>query len=145
VIYDIIAQALSIIMMNWAFFLTVQGVVFFRKMLLYVWRKSAFFIAGTIGGIFSSVAVVLSLLLGIAFICGKEGSIYLSEYQSDHIFPLVSAICLEFAELIVYLFKYFIVRHTIKEKNKTSTVKLFVEKIKSLVTMFQKPNLAMLQ
>jgi hypothetical protein len=131
--------------MNWTFFLTVQGVVIFRKLLLYVWRKTAFFIAGIIGGVFSSVALVLSLLLGIAFIFGKEGSIYLSEYQSNHIFPLVTVICLEFAELIVYLFKYYFVRHTVLEKSKTSKLELVIETIKTQVPVFQKPNLAMLQ
>lgn len=142
---DIIVQILSIIVMNWTFFLTVQGVVIFRKLLLYVWRKTAFFIAGTVGGVFSSIAVVLSLLLGIAFIFGKEGSLYLSEYQSNHIFPLVSVICLEFAELIVYLFKYFLVRHTMLEKSKTAKVELIIETIKAQIPVFQKPNLAMLQ
>lgn len=142
---DIVVQILSIIVMNWTFFLTVQGVVIFRKLLLYVWRKTAFFIAGTVGGVFSSIAVVLSLLLGIAFIFGKEGSLYLSEYQSNHIFPLVSVICLEFAELIVYLFKYFLVRHTMLEKSKTAKVELIIETIKAQMPVFQKPNLAMLQ
>lgn len=131
--------------MNWTFFLTVQGIVIFRKFLLYVWKKAAFFIAGTVGGIFSSVAVVLSLVLGIAFIFGKEGSIYISEYQQNHIFPLVNAICLEFAEMIIVLFKFFLVNITMLKKSKTTMVELFIEKTKSLISVFKKPNLAMLQ
>lgn len=131
--------------MNWFFFITVQSVVMFRRTLLLLWKKLAFIFAGTVSGICSSIIFILSVLLGIAFICGKEGSNYLSEYQSDHIFPLVNVICLEFAELIVVLFNYFLVKHMQLEKSKTAKVELVIEKIETLMTRFKKPNLAMIQ
>lgn len=144
-IYEILAELLGVFVMNWTFFVVIQSVVVFRRMLLCIWKKVAFFTAGTVWGIYSSIAAVLTLLLGIAFIFGKEGSFYLSEYQNNHIFPLVSVICMEFAELIVMFFKYFLVRHTRLEKIKTAKVEAVIEKIRTQLSVFQKPNLALLQ
>lgn len=131
--------------MNWTFFIMLQSVLIFRSTLMDLWKRIAFFIAATVSGICSSIAVVMSLLLGIVFMFGKEGSFYLSEYQANHVFPLVSIICLEFAEIIVVIFKYFMVRDTSIEVIRTSKVEFFIDEIKTQVAEFKKPNLAMLQ
>ena len=131
--------------MNWTFFVTVQSVVMFRRTLMDLWKRTAYFIASTVSGICSSVILVITLLLGIAFVFGKEGSLYLSEYEANHVFPLVSIVCMEFAEIIAVIFKFYMVKQTSLDEIKTSKVEFFIDEIKTQVTLFKKPNLAMLQ
>lgn len=139
------AQALSVIVLNWTFFMTLQGIVMFRHILMSIWKRIAFFTVGTFTGICSSLMVILSLLLGLLFMFGKEGSFYINEYQAEHIFPLVSIICLEFTEFLVIVFKFFMVKHTDLQKSKISKVENVIDEIKSQFAVFKKPNLAMLQ
>ncbi|HOO22124.1 MAG TPA: hypothetical protein PKY53_00370 [Clostridia bacterium] len=142
---EILTQIIGAIVMNWMLFVTIQGVVIFRRFILNLWKKFAFFVAGTFNGICSSIAMVFSFIFIVAFVYAKEGSFFLSEYQVNHVFPAVSAVCLEFAEIIVLFFRYFFVKHTQVEESKTAKVEAVVERIKSSISVFRKPNLAMLQ
>lgn len=142
---SLLAQILSIIVMNWTFFITLQGIVIFRRMLLSLWKKTAFVISGIFLGICSSILFVVSIMLTVAFVYGREGGFYLSEYQSNRVFPLVSIICLEFAEIMVYLFKAYIVRKTSLNVARTDKEEFKEEDRNTYFSIFKKPNLAMLQ
>lgn len=144
-IAKILAQALSVVVMNWTFFVTLQSVMMFRRALLSLWKRLAFFMSGTVAGLFSSFLMILSILGCVMFIFGREGSFYINDYLSTRAFPLVSLICLEFAEVLVFFVKYSIVGHTKLEECKTRTTVITSEEFQRYFAAFQKPNLALLQ
>jgi hypothetical protein len=145
VITELFAQLFSVLILNWEIFFTIQSVVFFWRIILDTFEKILYLIGGMVVGIFSSFFFLISIILGLAFDIGKNEKIIISEYQYSHIYPLLTIICLEFAELLVVIFKYYMAQNNSLQRVRTCNVEFEAKGFNSIYTVFRKPNLAMLQ
>lgn len=142
-------QAITVLMstigLDTVFSLSVATMALFCRQICDLWEKVYFFLCYSLRGIICTLKMFFAVTFGLLLTAGRKGTFIIDEYSNTHIFPLVSLICVEFAEFLMDLFDFYMDRLQTVNAKALTTVDFEEEAFNTQYYVFEQPSLVMLQ